>query len=587
MRGARQCGSSIVRWAQCVALLLMALALPAAAQIELGNDPQMIHLACTADPATSMTFVWVTSGYDNPNEVRMGETAEYELGAFRGASLPSPLGRGVVHWATAEQLAPGTEYHYTLSPDAGGEWSPDAVFRTAPADFDTPLVLLAAGDSRQALPWPLGNLERWEALVSLMAQEPAELVIFGGDLVFDGITQPFWFDWLIKAEPLTRTRPLMPCPGNHEYGGDPEARAYQAFFELPRESGTEFWYSVDYGACHVISLNSETSGDAEQLAWLEADLEYASGAGFPWIIVILHRPLYTSGNGLSSHGPDGTARALWTPLFDRYGVDLVIAGHNHFHQRSYPLFGGEDPDNPRITDHETTHYYRPGGTIHVVSGAAGAPTFGYDPDNEPGHFVTWIGQTDEYMRLSVDGGRRLHAETISVDGELIDEFWIYEDWPSPTPGPSATPGPSPTPGPTLPATPRPTATPSPVPTATPSPTPTTGPPRVRIETNRAFYTAGDPFLLTLKLFNPGPERAVDLYVLLEVSGVYWFWPSWTRNVDFQSRTLPAGYYRSETLLSFTWPQGAGARDGLRFWAALVAPGTADLIDLDAVTWAFR
>ena len=53
-----------------------------------------------------------------------------------------------------------------------------------------------------------------------------------------------------------------------------------------------------------------------------------------WIVVYVYRPMYTSPTVHPAREP---LRDSYHPLFDMYGVDLVLQGHNHNYQRSYPL----------------------------------------------------------------------------------------------------------------------------------------------------------------------------------------------------------------------------------------------------------
>jgi len=522
----------------------------------------------------------MTAGATNPAQLRLGLTPDFELGTVDGETFPSVFGVGNLHSVALAGLAPGTTYYYSVSGDPNYEWSAVRSFTTPPDTRDVSVRFLAVGDSRPYFWWPLGNLEPWGAICRVMAAEPSDFLLFGGDLTFDGITRQFWYEWFERVEPLASFRPLMACPGNHEFTFDPNGATYRMMFVLPEDSGSEFWYSFDYGPLHVVSLTSELATVEAQTEWLAADLARATAAGAPWIIVLVHDPLYTSGRG---HGPDSEGRDRWVPLFDEYGVSLVITGHNHFYLRTFPLYGGEQPASPQIVDQHPTTYWSPPGTIYVISGAAGAPTLGYDPDNSEGFVAAYAGQIDEYCRFVVDGPRSLHMQCVSAAGELLDEFWIYKEG-SPTPAPSPSPAPSPTPEP---PTPVPSSTPTPTASPTPSPTRTPGPVAVRITVNQSFYQAGDEFRLSLGLRNPKPEPVeTNVYVALELNGQVWFWPEWNRQPDTEQRILPSGCFSDEILMEFTWPAGAGTAQGLRFWAALTTPDTNELLDHAVIEWGF-
>jgi 3',5'-cyclic AMP phosphodiesterase CpdA len=67
--------------------------------------------------------------------------------------------------------------------------------------------------------------------------------------------------------------------------------------------------------------------DPEQLKWLEKELQ---NSGSAWKICYFHHPLYSSG---AAHGSSTDLRALLEPLFVKYGVNVVFAGHEHFYER--------------------------------------------------------------------------------------------------------------------------------------------------------------------------------------------------------------------------------------------------------------
>jgi 3',5'-cyclic AMP phosphodiesterase CpdA len=71
-------------------------------------------------------------------------------------------------------------------------------------------------------------------------------------------------------------------------------------------------------------------GDREQTEWLEATLAAADAR---WLIVTMHHPAYSVGY----HGSTQEIQDEWVPLFEEYGVDLVLAGHDHDYQRTSPI----------------------------------------------------------------------------------------------------------------------------------------------------------------------------------------------------------------------------------------------------------
>ncbi|MBN1552200.1 right-handed parallel beta-helix repeat-containing protein [bacterium] len=89
--------------------------------------------------------------------------------------------------------------------------------------------------------------------------------------------------------------------------------------------------------------------------------------------------------------------------------------------------------------------------------------------------------------------------------------------------------------------------------------------------SRQVFTPGDQFDLTAKIANPGPETYTKqpFVVLLDVGEMFFWYPGWTANFEFQEMDIPIGI-QEITLLSFTWPSVQGSCSGLRFYGALLS-----------------
>lgn len=163
--------------------------------------------------------------------------------------------------------------------------------------------------------------------------------------------------------------------GDGDLQPDEGGLPYLDIFSLPAAgesggvpSGTEQYYSVDYGNVHIVSLDSQlTARDDEARAtmreWLIVDLEANDS---DWTVVIFHHPPYTKGNNhdsddaenspLSIDAPEFHMRDEFTGVFDQYGVDVVYSGHSHSYERSYYLHGhtgtsdtfGDDPQHAEL-----------------------------------------------------------------------------------------------------------------------------------------------------------------------------------------------------------------------------------------------
>lgn len=119
---------------------------------------------------------------------------------------------------------------------------------------------------------------------------------------------------------------LVPALGNHDIQIADGAGQIEAF-NLPGR-----WYARNFGEVQVIVLDSNRSRDPAQRAWLEQTL---SASKATWKVVATHHPPYSAGY----HGSDRATRDAFAPLFERYGVQLVVSGHDHDYQRNRVING--------------------------------------------------------------------------------------------------------------------------------------------------------------------------------------------------------------------------------------------------------
>ena len=96
--------------------------------------------------------------------------------------------------------------------------------------------------------------------------------------------------------------------------------------------GGQRYYAYSKGNVRFIVLDSNYM-DLPQLDWLEKELRDASS---PWKVAYFHHPLYSDGR---FHGPDVDLRVRLEPLFEKYGMNIVLSGHEHVYERIKPQHG--------------------------------------------------------------------------------------------------------------------------------------------------------------------------------------------------------------------------------------------------------
>jgi hypothetical protein len=106
----------------------------------------------------------------------------------------------------------------------------------------------------------------------------------------------------------------------------------QASYKLFNMDGRRYYTFKPRDGIRFFALDSSMV-DKPQLQWLEKEL---AGSGSDWKIVYFHHPMYSSG---AKHGSDLALRAVLEPLFVKYGVSVVLAGHDHFYERIKPQRG--------------------------------------------------------------------------------------------------------------------------------------------------------------------------------------------------------------------------------------------------------
>jgi hypothetical protein len=136
------------------------------------------------------------------------------------------------------------------------------------------------------------------------------------------------------------------------------------------------FYSFDYQNVHFLAMSTGKGSvipyvnGSEQYQFIQDDLnKAANNPNIDWIIVYGYRPFYTSP---TVHPANEILRQTYPPLFEKYGVDMVITSHNHNYQRSYPLvYNIDNSRQPIVKDVNASQYNSPGVPIYVVVGTAG------------------------------------------------------------------------------------------------------------------------------------------------------------------------------------------------------------------------
>jgi hypothetical protein len=402
-------------------------------------SPDGLHVQFGADASKQAAVSWLSPVQVRRPRLRIG-TPHHGYGstvaAEERAYTEALTGQTVfTYHAHLDHLAPDTSYLYEACNDGGAPVS--ASFKTAPRGRSRAFRFTSFGD--QAVPMKIGQgLGPWTTnagfIVSAVEALDPLFHLFNGDLCYANISDDPVATWTAFFENDQRSaanRPWMPSAGNHEneVGNGPQGYlSYQTRFTLPDNGSRSFkgnWYAFTVGSIRVISLNNDdvclqdgafsafrrdnvpgyaANGDnpyingyshGEQKRWLERELAEASCCDdIDWIIVCMHQVAMSSAH---FNGADLGIRQSWLPLFDKYGVDLVVAGHEHHFERTFPVRGtlaGSTLLTPAPQSGDAALMDTSKGTVHMIIGGGGhsgfTPASAFDNPHD-GVLITSVG----------------------------------------------------------------------------------------------------------------------------------------------------------------------------------------------------
>ncbi|MVM32606.1 metallophosphoesterase [Spirosoma sp. HMF4905] len=316
-----------------------------------------------------------------------------------------------------------------------------------------------------------------DAFLNFRGNTPTDLWMLIGDNSYDGDDPAFQVNFFEPYQTnLMKNSMLFAVPGNHDYSNnttlaDNHNIPYFSIFSFPTNaeaggvaSGTKEWYSFDYGPIHFVMLDGfgtrPVNGSAArfyadtvnhpQVIWLKQDLAATTKK---WKIVYMHFPPYSQGAHNSESEPELVAiRQQINPILERFGVDMVMLGHSHSYERSYPIhdqYGSmsdftanpslyrfpEDNGTGRYDGSDNSCAYKSTsekkkqGTVYVVAGSAGA--LGYNPALGPHPvMVSTQRQAGGSFYFDVEDNR-LDAKFIQYntpsDYAITDQFTVMKD----------------------------------------------------------------------------------------------------------------------------------------------------------------
>lgn len=357
------------------------------------------------------------------------------------------------HELTIPNLLPATKYFYEILDTFGTqkESSTDLYFKTYPtSSTETPLTAWILGDCGT------GNSNARsvrDAYYSYIGSNHTDMMLFLGDNAYNDGTDLQYQNAIFENmyEEKLQNTVAWSCLGNHDgYSASSGSQTgpYYDIFTFPTggesggiASGTEAYYSFDFGNVHFIildSYDSDRSIGGAMYNWCLNDIQTTTAK---WIVAMWHHPPYTKG----SHDSDTEGnliqiRERFLPILEDNGVDLVLSGHSHSYERSYYLNGHYGNSN---TFNSATHtvgdngfgdgqlagdgaYKRAingigqgKGTVYITTGSAGKTSSGDLNHNAMHYSVSELGSC--VLEISTD---TLQVKWIRESGLVEDQFTI-------------------------------------------------------------------------------------------------------------------------------------------------------------------
>jgi hypothetical protein len=348
------------------------------------------------------------------------------------------------HELRLQQLKPLTQYFYSAgkkdSPKYQGEnyW-----FVTPPKTGSTvPVRFWVTGDQgklgkiqrkvkKSAVKWLKNNLRPNRAYLDFW-------LTTGDNAYSSGSNQQFQDTFFEPYKNILKNIPVWPAYGNH----DARRWAFFDIFTFPENaesggiaSGTENYYSFDYGNIHFVFLDSQSSdldSDADMAKWLVDDLNANKQT---WLIAVFHHPPYTKGSHNSDNNSDSRGRLKAVreeilPILEHFDTDLVLTGHSHVYERSHFMtchYGKSDTikdsmilDTDRFFEKPTKHAPNQG-TVYTVVGSSSKVN-----DGSLDHPAMDVAKSKAGSLIIDVEGNKLISRFISKKGKVTDKFSIVK-----------------------------------------------------------------------------------------------------------------------------------------------------------------
>ncbi|GJX02859.1 bifunctional purple acid phosphatase 26-like protein [Tanacetum coccineum] len=312
------------------------------------NAPEQVHITQGDYDGKAVIIMWVTPDKPGSNQVRYGTSEKKYDFTAQGMKVKNykfyNYTSGYIHKCLVDGLEYDTKYYYEIG---DGDSARSFWFKTPPkVDPNAYYKFGIIGDMGQTY----NSLSTFEHYI----QSGAQTVLHVGDLSYADQHKYYdvglrWDTYARFVEKSTAYQPWLWTVGNHEIEYLPSIDEVEPFkqylhrYETPyaaSESTSPLWYAVRRASAHIIFLSSYSPyvKYTPQYKWLEAEFKKVDREKTPWLIVIMHSPMYNSN---SAHYMEGESmRVVFESWFVKNKVDIVFAGHYRISNIHYNITSG-------------------------------------------------------------------------------------------------------------------------------------------------------------------------------------------------------------------------------------------------------
>ena len=373
------------------------------------SDDTVITLSVGAEPG-EIGFSWLSGLFDGVPEFRYSESEDMKNAEKCEVTVRPTLWLKQSDKVTLSGLEEGRTYWYSYTEK--GVWSEPQSFTVQPSDkykiiFTSDAQIGRSGDFRDE-DVLINDTCGWQRTVRLAAARysDAAFIISAGDQTEKGYSLKQYKAFL-SPEKL-RNYPLVNVIGNHDfyfpsytyYSNNPN----QVKEHLAMPAGYGFYFV--YGDALYIVMNSNDFNAADQDRLMRAAVTAYPEA--KWRLAVLHHSVYSAN---ISDDDFSFSRSVFAPLFDSYNIDLVLSGHEHLYNCTYPIYNGELDEN---------------GTVYLQASSASGSNFSTAKDSAVKYSRFILKENvATYTGIEFDGDE-ITINTYRTDtDELIDSASIH------------------------------------------------------------------------------------------------------------------------------------------------------------------